>query len=528
MYIKFLPTVVILMLTSRAFCQLMYQKVYGDASTNKAFSVLTLTNGDIVMSGQTGNTPTTKDVLLMRTDSLGSLIWTKSIGTAQSEEGRVSKQTPDGGFVISGYSSGTNVDAALFKTDINGNLLWSKKYGGIGNDFAWPLDITNSGEIYIAGWSSSVIYGGLYDAFIVKTNSTGDTLWTKMFGTSNEDYFRGLATTSDGGCVAVGETNGWSANYDINVVKLASNGTTQWSKVLGTVLDIDYAWTVKQTSDGGYIIGGNSGVNSATGDIILIKLDASGNVVWSKMIGDGNVSLNTCRSIIQTSTGNYLMSGYTGIGGGNEEGLIIMLSSTGDTLWTKQYAPGIQAEHIRFIIEKNPNRFIASGYTSSLGSGLEDIFLLRLSSNGFAGGCNESSVNFSANSFTIPSIAGIPSASTNFTTTIISGSTSLTYSSSTHCSSNPPSFINEDAFINTKINLYPNPFSTVATLQSDIPLKKATLLIYNSFGQAVMRINNINGQTFVLDRNNLASGLYFLQLTKDNKTFYNNKLVITD
>lgn len=349
-----------------------------------------------------------------------------------------------------------------------------------------------------------------------------------MFGTSNEDYFRGLATTSDGGCVAVGETNGWSANYDINVVKLSSNGTTQWSKVLGTVSDIDYAWTVKQTSDGGYIIGGNSVVNSATGDIILIKLDASGNVVWSKMIGDGNVSLNTCRSIIQTSTGNYLMSGYTGIGGGNAEGLIIMLNSTGDTLWTKQYAPGIQAEHIRFIIEKSPGRFIASGYTSSLGSGQEDVFLLRLSSNGFAGGCNESSVNFSTNSFTIPSIAGIPSASTNFTTTIISGSTSLTYSSSTHCSSNLPTLINEVAFINTKINLYPNPFTTVATLRSDIPLKNATLLIYNSYGQVVMQIKNINGQTITLARNNLASGLYFLQLTEKNKTFYKDKLVITD
>jgi hypothetical protein len=155
---KLLIISILLIFKSIAFGQLMYQKIYGDASTNKAFSVLTLTDGDIVMSGQTGNTPSTKNVLLMRTDSLGSLIWSKSIGTAQSEEGRVSKQTPDGGFIISGYSSGINVDAALFKTDINGNLLWSKKYGGTGNDFAWPLDITNSGDIYLAGWSSSVIW----------------------------------------------------------------------------------------------------------------------------------------------------------------------------------------------------------------------------------------------------------------------------------------------------------------------------------------------------------------------------------
>lgn len=525
---KFAVTSVFILLTSMAFGQLMYQKVYGDATTNKAFSVLTLTNGDIVISGQTGTGPT-KDVFLIRTDSLGNMIWSKSYGTPQPEEGRVCKQTPDGGFIISGYSNSSNLDAVLIKTDMNGILQWSKKYGGIGNDFAWPLDITTAGEIYLAGWSSSTVYGGLYDAFVIKTNSTGDTLWTKMFGTSNEDYFRGLATTSDGGCIAVGETNGWSSNYDVNVVKLNSNGTTAWSKVLGNVLDIDYAWTVKQTSDGGYIVGGNSGINSGTGDILLIKLDDTGNTIWSKMIGDGNLSLNTCRSIIETSAGNLLMSGYTGNGGGNEEGIIMMLDSLGNTLWSNQYAIGDSIEHIRFINEVSPNKYIAAGYTKdNIALGDYDIYLLKIDSNGFAGGCNESSISYNTTFLSFPSISGVPSSSTNFATSILSGSTTLTYSSYTLCSSNQTTYISEESYINAKINLYPNPFSTVATLRSDTPLKNATLLIYNSFGQVVMQIKNINGQTITLARNNLASGLYFLQLTEENKTFYNDKLVITD
>ncbi len=507
----FLSGIAFFTISFSGYCQTFYQKIYGDASSNKAFSVISLSNGDIVISGQTGSTPTTKDVFLMRTDSLGNMIWTKSYGTAQSEEGRVCKQTPDGGFIISGYSSSTNVDAALIKTDANGVLQWSKKYGGTGNDFAWPLDITNTGEIYFAGWSSSTIYGGLYDAFIVKTNNTGDTLWTKMLGTASEDYFRGLATTSDGGCIAVGETNGWSSNYDVNVVKLNSSGATMWTKILGTVSDVDYAWTVKQTSDGGYIIGGNSGVNSGTGDILLIKLDASGNIVWSKMIGDGNVALNTCRSIIETSTGNYLMAGYTGIGGGNEEGLIIMLNNTGDTLWTRQYAPGIQAEHIRFISELSSNKFIASGYSSSVGTDAEDVFLLKINSNGFAGGCNESPINFSVNSFTMPSISGIPSSSTNFITSIISGSTTLVYSQNNLCDSTLFTSINDNIFSKSEyFNVYPNPATEKLTLDfSETLSKKEQVKIFNFIGILVKEISIASSTE--INISDIPNGLYFIQ-----------------
>jgi hypothetical protein len=349
----------------------------------------------------------------------------------------------------------------------------------------------------------------LYDAFIVKTNNTGDTLWTKMFGTSNEDYFRGLATTSDGGCIAVGETNGWSANYDINVVKLNSNGVTQWSKVLGTVLDIDYAWSVKQTSDGGYIIGGNSGAISSTGDILLIKLDANGNVVWSKMIGDGNVSLNDCRSIIETSSGNYLMSG---IGGVNDEGLVVMLNNAGDTLWTKHYAVGVLVDHIRFINEINPNEFIACGYSSSIGSGSEDIFLLKINSNGFAGGCSEYSANYNVNSHTLPSISGIPSSSTNFITSIISGSTTLVYSQNNLCDSTLFTSINENSFIESEyFRVYPNPVTEELTLEfSKNHIYFGQIKIFNSFGVLFKEISIASSTEINIA--DLPNGLYFIQL----------------
>jgi hypothetical protein len=509
-----LSGIAFLTISFSGYCQTFYQKIYGDVSTNKAFSVISLTNGDFVISGQTGSTSATKDVFLMRTDSLGNMVWTKSYGTAQSEEGRVCKQTPDGGFIISGYSSSTNVDAALIKTDANGVLQWSKKYGGTGNDFAWPLDITNTGEIYFAGWSSSTIYGGLFDAFIVKTNNTGDTLWTKMFGSASEDYFRGLAATSDGGCIAVGETNGWSSNYDVIVVKLNSSGVTMWTKILGTVADVDYAWTVKQTSDGGYIIGGNSGVNSAKGDVLLIKLDASGNIEWSKMIGDGNVALNTCRSIIQTSNGNYLMSGYTGIGGGNEEGLLMMLDNIGNTIWSKQYAVGDSIEHIRFINEVTPNKYIAVGYTKDLVSavGDYDVYFLQINNNGFSGGCNESTITYSNSTHTLPTISGAPSSSTNFTTSIISGSTTLVYSQNNLCDSTLFTSINENNFVESEyFRVYPNPATEELTLEFfKNHIYSGQIKIFNSIGELFREISIAS--SIEINITDLPNGLYFIQL----------------
>ena len=79
-----------------------------------------------------------------------------------------------------------------------------------------------------------------------------------------------------------------------------------------------------------------------------------------------------------------------------------------------------------------------------------------------------------------------------------------------------------------KINCYPNPFSTQTTLQTDKFFKEATISVYNSFGQIVKQIKNISGQTITLQRDNLPSGLYFLQLTQDNKIFATDKLVIID
>jgi len=502
-HITLLTLIFVCEMNVSSFGQTYFQKVYGDNSINRAFSVLSTSTGDFVIAGQTGTTPSTKDLFLMKVDSLGKVLWSRAFGGAQSEEGRICKQTPDGGYVISGYTSAMDVDAVLIKTNERGELQWAKKYGSTGNDFAWPLDITANGDIYLAGWSSSVQFGGPNDGFIIKTNQFGDTLWTRMVGTSGDDFFRAIATTTDGGCIAVGETNGFSGNFDIQITRLNANGDTAWTKVLGTAADADYAWTVRQSADGGFIIGGNSGTNAAVGDAIIIKLNSNGVVEWSKMIGDGNVALNTCRSITPTQNGGYLFSGYTGMAGGNEEGLAIMLNSIGDTVWTRQYAPGNGIEHIRSIHEIRAGEFVAVGYTASVGAGADDIFLLRMNSQGIAGRCSESATRFRVMSHTLPSVSGILSRSTRFISAAFSGTNSINYSSTTICETNIlTSVLQKD--MNDEFVIYPTPAKDIIYFSK--PQKNISL--YTLQGRL---ISEWHDETSSISISNLVVGVYVLK-----------------
>ncbi len=87
--------------------------------------------------------------------------------------------------------------------------------------------------------------------------------------------------------------------------------------------------------------------------------------------------------------------------------------------------------------------------------------------------------------------------------------------------------INENVY-SSDFTIFPNPFSTLTTFQTDKIFKGATLTVYNSYGQTVKQIKNINGQTITLHRDNLSSGLYFIRLTQDSKVITADKLVITD
>jgi hypothetical protein len=233
------------------FVSLMFIRMY--AFTQQSFikqfdqtyiySVQQTTDTGFIITGATGNF-STPYIGLIKTDKNGDTLWTKKYGNPNTTNiGYAVQQTFDGGYVVAGISN-TSIgpyDIYLMKTNSTGDTLWTKSYGSPGNDYAYSIKQTTDSGFIIAG---SIDYNGLgrSDAFLIKTNAHGDTLWTKSYGGDSIEYANAVELTTDGGFIFIGYTNSFGTNsydFDIYLIKTDSIGDTLWTKTFGTT-DYDY------------------------------------------------------------------------------------------------------------------------------------------------------------------------------------------------------------------------------------------------------------------------------------------------
>jgi RHS repeat-associated protein len=170
------------------------------------------------------------------------------------------------------------------------------------------LGQTSDGGYIVAGNTSSYGAGGS-DAWLIKTDASGNQQWSKTFGGASTDGARSVCQTSDSGYILAGPTASYGAgNYDFRLIKTDASGNQQWSKTFGGTSDDD-AKSVCQTSDGGYIVAGNtSSYGAGAGDAWLIKTDAGGSQQWNHTFG--GISSDDANSVCQTSDGGYVFAGY--------------------------------------------------------------------------------------------------------------------------------------------------------------------------------------------------------------------------
>ncbi len=194
------------------------------------------------------------------------------------------QQTSDGGYIVAGHTSSFG-GIFLIKTDANGNIQWAKTYGGTDWDEAYSVQQTSDGGYIVAGRTWSFGAGGV-DIFLIKTDANGNVIWAKTYGGTDEDGASSVQQTSDGGYIVAGYTASFGAGYDdIFLIKTDANGNVQWAKTYGGII-VDRAYSVQQTSDGGYIVAVWTNSFGAGGyDAFLVKTDASGNIQWAKTYG---------------------------------------------------------------------------------------------------------------------------------------------------------------------------------------------------------------------------------------------------
>lgn len=381
----------LLALVPDTYSQLTFQKTYGGPDNDYGLSVQQTSDGGYMLFGQThsfGNGE--QDMYLVKTDVFGTEQWSRTYGGSGWEFGISAQQTTDGGYILCGSYSGLGQDSmALIKTDASGNEVWNKRYSGtvdrdvgqfvqqtadggfiavgftgpgfsediygvktdasgnvqwtkvhpsVGREFAVGVRQTSDGGYAMVGETSNRGAGG-QDMLLIKTNATGDTTWTKTYGTSNHEIGRSLYITSDNGFILLGYENFQGGN--LFLVKTDSTGAEQWRQYYGGT-GWDQGHSVEQALDGGYILAGRK--KDVNNDMYCIKTDNVGGLEWDNTFPLGVIS--EAYSVQQTSDGGYILLGYTidSTYGSNSDMYLVKINGMGSV---SVYEEGLSALELR-------------------------------------------------------------------------------------------------------------------------------------------------------------------------------------
>jgi hypothetical protein len=361
-----------------------FTATFGGAGVDVGNSVQQTSDNGYVIAGWTNSYGAGgDDVWLIKTDSLGAKVWDKTFGGPSYDVGQSVQQTSDGGYIIAGstmsYGAGS-YDVWLVKTDASGNEVWDKTFGGSGYDWGNSVRQTSDGGFIVAGYTES--YGaGVGDAWLIKTDTSGNKVWDKTFGGTGDDWGNSVQQTSDSGYIFTGFTSSSGAGgRDVLLVKTDASGNEVWSKTFGGAEE-DIGNSVQQTADGGYVITGYTmSYGAGDEDVWLIKTDASGNKLWDKTFGGTGVDVG--RSVQQTSDGGYVITGYTrSYGAGDDDVWLVKTDAAGYKVWDKTFGTSGDDEGSS-AQQTSDGGYIVAGWTASSGADGPDVWLIKTDADG--------------------------------------------------------------------------------------------------------------------------------------------------
>ncbi|MBA3970911.1 MAG: T9SS type A sorting domain-containing protein [Bacteroidetes bacterium] len=478
-----------ILFSTTAFAQVKFEKVYGSTGYDKGYSVAQMYDiGYAVVGTTTSFGSGSTDVYLLKTDSMGIAVGQKTFGGINIDQAYSIESTSDSGLVIAGYTNSFGAggyDMYVIKTDKNCNTVWEKTYGGTNWDFAYSVQQTYDGGYIIAGGTYSS-GNGSEDMYLVKTNSDGDTLWTKTYGGINDDEIKSIKQTVDSGFIFTGYT-----------------------KSMGDV----------------------------SGDIYAIRTDRNGNTIWTYKYSGGSEDYSY--DVLEDSSGPfpfYYIAGETKISPTNLEGIVLTVGPTGFLVTTKLYV-GAAHDGVNSIAQTVDGRFATVGYTYSFGAGMSDLVMYRekpigtyAGSTSFGGGnidkgyCIKNtkdggyimcgtSLSFSAldRIFLIKTDSmGVATGGVINTTT---GINSLSKASG------------------SKFTVYPNPANDAITIVTGLDASSDTdliVIVTDLLGREKLSLPilmNASSSPILLNTQGLETGVYFINLSGENY-FSAQKLII--
>jgi hypothetical protein len=325
--------------------QIEWQRPLGGSKSDAAYFMCLTSDGGCLVAGSTysndGDVLDNKgdaDYWVVKLTENGTLEWQRSFGGTGEDRAYSALQTTDGAFMVVGQAKSTDGDIStnlgfsdfwLLKLSSTGEMIWERSYGGSSSETPYIIKQTSDGGFVIAGETLSNDgdasgNNGSVDCWVLKIDALGNIEWQNALGGIGIDFFNDIVQTTDGGYAAIGavasgntgDITGHHGGFDVWVVKLDTSGELEWQKTIGGSKS-DWGQVITQTSDYGFVIGADtrstdgdaSNHSSESQDWWILKLDASGEIQWNKILGGGKIEI--CGSLQQTTDSGFIIAGQT-------------------------------------------------------------------------------------------------------------------------------------------------------------------------------------------------------------------------
>lgn len=309
----------------------------------EAYSTLELPDDELLILGSTQQNGEQANALVIRCTQAGEIIWAKSLATSGMETPIKVIQTSDGGFAIVGLTTSGSLgdaDVLVVKLQDDGSVTWSKVYGGAAEDRGLGIMEVAGNNLLISG-STRSFGAGQRDALLMKLEADGDVIWTRTYGGSNgNDIFIDGWKVSDTEFIFNGVTLSYGQGaHDIWLLKVDDDGNFLSGNTYGNDND-ENPISIKRLNDGSYIIAGHSTSFDLGGyDVLLMKLNAAGEIQWAKIFGsDGD---DQVRGVLIDKDENIILEGNTNSAGAGLTDLFLLeVDSEGTFLNARTYGLG--------------------------------------------------------------------------------------------------------------------------------------------------------------------------------------------
>lgn len=482
--------------------QMTFEKVYG-GSGDRANSIVQTSDGGYILAGSTSNFASGgTDVHIVKTGVNGDTAWTRSFGSASiySDYANCIRQTSDGGYIVAGRTDDLGPggqDAYLLKLNSTGDTSWTHAYGSLNNDWANAVEQTQDGGYIIAGgYQTGVGY------FIIKTDANGDTTWTREYGTQSNDV--AVSVIEDGSAFMVGGSKWNGTGFVFNISKLNSGGDEIFSRSytcsVGATCNLT---SMIKTSDGNFLLAGYENGYGNGSSIYLVKVTPAGDTIWTRTYAANGFEY--AYDVKNTLDGGYIITGSTQ-SAGIDKALLMKITSGGNISWQKSFG-GSSYAYGYSVVQAVDSGFVLAGNIYESSGSPRGMYLIKTDPLGNS--CSSTSTSLT---ISYPPTTEVLLTTYRYTGVGYMRTSSLVRRGSAVtvvCFSNAIADENNSQ----DIKVYPNPSGGNLILDLGTTGGNALITLYDQCGRVIRNYSIVSAQQLIIERGDLVAGNYFIEVS---------------